>query len=168
MAPLSRPSGLHATSATLDDPASRMLHDHDENPFVASLRNSQNYALVPRFQLESGEMLFNVPVAYTVHGQLSAAGDNAMVVCHALSGSADVTDWWAPHLGRAGRALDVSSFFIICLNVLASPYGTASPLTFRDGDPSKGVWGPDFPQTTIRDDVRYVLGFCMACTLEFV
>lgn len=77
-----------------------------------------------------------------------------MVICHALSGSADVADWWGPLMGGKGRAFDTTRFFIICINALGSPYGSASPVTARDGDISKGRYGPEFPLTTIRDDVR--------------
>lgn len=53
-----------------------------------------------------------------------------------------------------GRAFDPTKFFIICCNVLGSPYGTASPVTVN---PDTGVnYGPEFPLTTIRDDVKYV------------
>lgn len=109
---------------------------------------------MPAFDLESGVTLRNVPVAYTTRGTLNAAGDNAMVICHALTGSADVSDWWGPLLGGPGRAFDVSRFFVICLNSLGSPYGSASPVTAKDGDASRGRYGPEFPLTTIRDDVR--------------
>ena len=77
-----------------------------------------------------------------------------MVICHALTGSADVADWWGPLLGGPGRAFDVTRFFVVCMNSLGSPYGTASPVTNKDGDPEKGPYGPEFPLTTIRDDVR--------------
>lgn len=109
---------------------------------------------MPSFQLESGVDLHNVPVAYTTRGTLSPDGSNAMVICHALTGSADVGDWWGPLLGGPGRVFDVSRFFVICLNSLGSPYGSASPVTAKDGDPSRGRYGPEFPLTTIRDDVR--------------
>ncbi|EFX06153.1 homoserine O-acetyltransferase [Grosmannia clavigera kw1407] len=124
-----------------------------ENPFAALIPDQQ-FAIVPSFQLESGVALQNVPVAYTTRGTLSPDGSNAMVICHALTGSADVGDWWGPLLGGPGRAFDVSRFFIICLNSLGSPYGSASPVTAKDGDPSRGRYGPEFPLTTIRDDVR--------------
>jgi len=110
--------------------------------------------VIPAFTLESGVTLRNVPVAYTTRGTLNAAGDNAMVICHALTGSADVGDWWGPLLGGPGRAFDTSRFFIVCMNSLGSPYGTASPVTAKDGDPAKDRYGPEFPLTTIRDDVR--------------
>ena len=124
-----------------------------ENPF-SSLIPDQNIAIVPEFTLESGARLRNVPVAYTTRGTLSASRDNAMVICHALTGSADVADWWGPLLGGPGRIFDTSRFFIVCMNSLGSPYGTASPVTAVDGDESKGCYGPDFPLTTIRDDVK--------------
>jgi homoserine O-acetyltransferase len=110
--------------------------------------------VIPSFTLESGVTLYDVPVAYTTRGTLSPNGDNVMVICHALTGSADVADWWGPLLGGPGRAFDTSRFFVVCMNSLGSPYGTASPVTAKDGDVSKGRYGPEFPLTTIRDDVR--------------
>jgi homoserine O-acetyltransferase len=77
-----------------------------------------------------------------------------MVICHALTGSADVADWWGPLLGGPGKAFDISRFFVVCMNSLGSPYGSASPVTYADGDPAKGHYGPEFPLTTIRDDVN--------------
>lgn len=127
-----------------------------ENPF-ASLIPDQQIAIVPSFTLESGDVLQNVPVAYSTRGTLSEQGDNAIVICHALSGSADVSDWWGPLMGGSGRAFDVTRFFVVCLNSLGSPYGTASPVTNVNGDPQLGQYGPEFPLTTIRDDVQYVL-----------
>lgn len=126
-----------------------------ENPF-ASLIPDQEIAIVPSFTLESGEVLRNVPVAHTTRGRLSESRDNAMVICHALSGSADVSDWWGPLLGGPGKAFDMTKFFIVCINSLGSPYGTASPVTNKDGDPAQGRYGPEFPLTTVRDDVMWV------------
>ena len=57
-------------------------------------------------------------------------------------------------MGR-GKAFDPNRFFIICANTLGSPYGSASPVTIN---PETGKqYGPEFPPTTIRDDVRYVV-----------
>lgn len=124
-----------------------------ENPFAALIPD-QEIVIIPSFTLESGVTLKNVPVAYTTRGNLSSNKDNAMVICHALTGSSDVSDWWGPLIGGPGRAFDISRFFIVCMNSLGSPYGTASPVTAKDGDPSNGRYGPEFPLTTIRDDVK--------------
>ncbi|KAK4541332.1 hypothetical protein LTR36_008090 [Oleoguttula mirabilis] len=133
--------------------------DQPENPFVSFIPD-QSIAIVPSFQLESGVTLHNVPVAYKTYGTLSPERDNAMVICHALTGSADVGDWWGPLLGGPGeegkeaRAFDMSRFFVVCMNSLGSPYGSASPVTAKDGDPANEHYGPEFPLTTVRDDVN--------------
>ncbi|KAK4448133.1 homoserine O-acetyltransferase [Podospora aff. communis PSN243] len=134
-------------------PKYERIRSQPENPFAALIPDQQ-IAVIPSFTLESGVTLRNVPVAYTTRGQLSPEGDNCMVICHALTGSADVSDWWGPLLGGPGRAFDTSRFFIVCMNSLGSPYGTASPVTAKDGNPELGRYGPEFPLTTIRDDVQ--------------
>ncbi|KAI0392024.1 homoserine O-acetyltransferase [Xylariaceae sp. FL0594] len=134
-------------------PKYERVQQQPENPFAALIPDQQ-IAIIPSFTLESGVTLHNVPLAYTTRGKLSANADNVMVICHALTGSADVSDWWGPLLGGPGRAFDTSRFFVVCMNSLGSPYGTASPVTAKDGDPKNGHYGPEFPLTTIRDDVN--------------
>lgn len=56
-------------------------------------------------------------------------------------------------MGR-GKAFDPKRFFIFCGNVMGSPYGSASPVT-TNPDTGK-IYGPEFPPTSIRDDVRYL------------
>lgn len=134
-------------------PSVERVTTQPENPFVGLLPE-QHIAIIPSFTLESGVVLRNAPVAYKTYGTLSSAGDNAMVICHALTGSADVGDWWGPLLGGSGKAFDLSRFYVVCLNSLGSPYGSASPVTAKDGDPELGLYGPEFPLTTVRDDVK--------------
>ncbi|KAI0785922.1 homoserine O-acetyltransferase [Abortiporus biennis] len=111
----------------------------------------QETLTLPTFTLESGRTLKQVPVAYKTWGKLNAARDNVMIICHAFTGSADVEDWWGPLMGK-GKAFDPTRFFIFCGNVMGSPYGSASPVTIN---PDTGKpYGPEFPLTTIRDDVR--------------
>ncbi|KAI7788347.1 homoserine O-acetyltransferase [Diaporthe eres] len=142
-----------ATNGQAESGRYERITSQAENPF-ASLIPDQQIAVIPSFTLESGVTLQHVPVAYTTKGKLSPNGDNAMVICHALTGSADVSDWWGPLLGGHGRAFDVSRFFVVCMNSFGSPYGTASPVTGKDGNMDNGRYGPEFPLTTIRDDVR--------------
>lgn len=127
-----------------------LTNNQPENPY-AKLVPGQSIAEVPSFELESGDILRKVPVAFKSWGKLNSSGTNCLVICHALSGSADVSDWWGPLLGR-GKAFDPSKFFIVCLNSLGSPYGSASPVT-RDPEINE-LYGPEFPLTTVRDDVK--------------
>ncbi|KAJ9082658.1 homoserine O- acetyltransferase [Entomophthora muscae] len=126
------------------------VQEQPENPF-SSLPKNQRICLVPEFILENNVVLRDVPVAYKTFGVLNEERDNVMVICHAFTGSSDVSDWWGALLGP-GKAFDISRFFIFCGNVLGSPYGTASPCT---QNPETGkIYGADFPTTTIRDDIR--------------
>ena len=106
---------------------------------------------LPAFTFEDGTVFRDVPVAYGAWGTLNAAADNAVLVCHALTGSPDAADWWGPLIGP-GRVLDTDRFFVVCANVIGSPYGTLSPVT---RDPTTGRrYGGAFPVPTIRDTVR--------------
>lgn len=109
------------------------------------------------FVLESGERLRGVEIAYRTWGALSPARDNAVVVCHALTGSADVDRWWGGLLG-GGRALDPEVDFVVAANLLGSCYGTTGPLSPRAGAgarrPGEAPWAGDFPAITVRDQVR--------------
>ncbi|GAA5914440.1 hypothetical protein JCM5296_002139 [Sporobolomyces johnsonii] len=114
---------------------------------------SQNIAVVSEFTLESGVKLSNVSVGFRTWGKLNDKKDNVMVICHALTGSSDVEDWWGPLLGPS-HAFDPTRYFIFCANVMGSPYGTASPVTQNPEREDAGWWGPEFPATMVRDDVR--------------
>lgn len=63
---------------------------------------------------------------------------------------------WGPLLGPS-HAFDPTRFFIFCANVLGSPYGTASPVSKNLLRDDGGRWGPEFPATVVRDDVRYTI-----------
>lgn len=105
---------------------------------------------IPEFTLEGGAVLRDVPVAFRSWGTLNEAGTNAVVICHALTGNPEADDWWSELLGP-GRALDTDRYFVLCANVMGSPYGTVSPVSTNPdtGEP----WGQSFPATTVRDTV---------------
>ncbi len=101
--------------------------------------------------LESGRTLRRPTLHYAVYGRLNAARDNAVLVCHALSGSARVGSWW-PEIFAPGAVLSLEHDFVICINMLGSCYGSTGPGSV---DPETGlVYGPDFPLVSIRDNVR--------------
>ncbi len=107
---------------------------------------------VGSFPLECGAVLPQVEIAYRTWGPRGARRPaSAVLVCHALTGSADVDAWW-PRLLGGGRALDPERELVICSNVLGGCYGTTGPASV---EPRRGrPWGADFPPITVRDMVR--------------
>ncbi|MEE4270690.1 MAG: homoserine O-acetyltransferase [Thermoanaerobaculales bacterium] len=115
------------------------------SPIDASIRE------IGDFRLESGEVVPDARIAYRSWGTLNPSATNAVVVCHALTGSPDVDLWWPALLGP-GRAFDPLRDFVICCNVLGSSYGSTGPASLRPGTDHR--WGADFPATTVADTVR--------------
>lgn len=114
-------------------------------------RPTQIFHLPQPFPLEAGGVLPELQLAYRTWGRLNEGRDNAVLVCHALTGSADVDVWWPGLLG-AGRALDPTTDFVVCSNVLGSCYGSSGPLTLHPT--RRQPWGEAFPEVTVRDMVR--------------
>ncbi|KAI0391239.1 acetyl coenzyme A:deacetylcephalosporin C o-acetyltransferase [Xylariaceae sp. FL0594] len=126
---------------------------HDGRHGLSDKLPTQFYTTLDSFELESGEVLVDATVAFTIRGQLNEARTNVIVICHALSGNADCFDWWSLLLSRPSKpAIDTSKYCVICFNALGSPYGSSSPLSSKPG--SASLYGYEFPQTTIRDDAR--------------
>lgn len=110
-----------------------------------------DFILDESLMLESGRALPQPTLHYAVYGKLNAARDNAVLICHALSGSARVGDWW-PEVFAPGALLSLEHDFVICINLLGSCYGSTGPGSVN---PETGlVYGPDFPLVSIRDNVR--------------
>ncbi|MBS1805911.1 MAG: homoserine O-acetyltransferase [Acidobacteria bacterium] len=110
-----------------------------------------DFVLDRHLVLESGRTLAQPTLHYAVYGKLNASRDNAVLVCHALSGSARVGDWW-PEVFAPGALLSLDHDFVICINLLGSCYGSTGPGSV---DAETGlVYGPDFPLVSIRDNVR--------------
>jgi len=112
-------------------------------------------------QLESGKTLAPVDVAYETYGQLNTSGDNAILICHALSGNAHAAGknnpddpkpgWWDIMVGP-GKGIDTNKYFVICSNFLGGCSGTTGPGSIN---PETGKpYGLDFPIITIADMVR--------------
>ena len=115
-------------------------------------------ATLPGFVTESGFKFETIEVSYQTLGKLSPARDNAILVCHGLSGTAHVAGldptgrpgWWDYHVGP-GKAIDTDKFFVIGTNTLGGCNGTTGPLSLN---PQTGrPYGPGFPRITVRDMV---------------
>lgn len=109
--------------------------------------------------LERGAVLPQVSVVYETYGKLSPARDNAVLICHALSGDSHVArhndqddpGWWDLLVGP-GKAIDTNRYFVICPNVLGGCRGTTGP---HSVNPETGRrYGSDFPLITVGDIVR--------------
>jgi homoserine O-acetyltransferase/O-succinyltransferase len=109
-----------------------------------------DYVLSDHLLLECGRTLAGITLHYAVYGKLNAARDNAVLVCHALSGSALVGEWW-PEVFGPGALLSLEHDFVICINLLGSCYGSTGPSSVNPetGEP----YGADFPLVSIRDNV---------------
>ena len=103
------------------------------------------------FELESGQVLPGLTIAYHVYGKLSEDQDNVVWVCHALTANSDVADWW-PGLVGSGHLINPEKYFIVCANILGSCYGSSGPLAINEQS-QKPYYG-SFPTITIRDMVR--------------
>lgn len=113
-------------------------------------------------QLECGRELASYDIVYETYGQLNAARDNAVLVCHALSGdhhaagyhSADdkKPGWWDACIGP-GKPIDTNRFFVVSPGNLGGCSGSTGPVSLN---PETGeAYGPDFPMVTVHDWVRY-------------
>jgi homoserine O-acetyltransferase len=117
------------------------------------------HALPAPLGLEAGGELPGVRLAYETWGSLSPSADNAVLVCHALTGDSHVAGpavpghptagWWDALVGP-GKAVDTDRWFVVVPNVLGGCQGSTGPATpGRDGRP----WGSQFPFVTVRDQV---------------
>lgn len=104
------------------------------------------------FKLASGQVLQPVTLRYALYGELNEARDNAILVCHALSGSARAADWW-PQLIGPRRLFDTTRYCVIGVNILGSCYGSTGPFSENPSRPGE-TYGGDFPLVTISDMVR--------------
>jgi homoserine O-acetyltransferase/O-succinyltransferase len=103
------------------------------------------------FRLLAGGALSPVTLRYATYGELNAGRDNAILVCHALSGSARVGDWWPQLFGERG-IFDLSKDCVVGVNIIGSCYGSTGPTSIN---PATGrVYGAGFPLVTIHDIVR--------------
>ncbi len=108
--------------------------------------------------LKSGTTLPQYDLVYETYGTLNTAGNNAVLICHALSGSHHVAGvyaddatklgWWDNMVGP-GKPIDTNHFFVIGLNNLGGCYGSSGPVSIN---PQTGKsYGASFPLVTVED-----------------
>jgi len=113
------------------------------------------------FRLRNGGILKELTVAYETYGELSAKRDNAVYVCHALTGDAHVAGlgdpandkpgWWDEMVGQ-GKGIDTNYYFVVCANILGGCSGTTGPSSIN---PETGKpYGSCFPAITVADMVE--------------
>jgi homoserine O-acetyltransferase/O-succinyltransferase len=132
--------------------------------------------------LDAGRELRDVRIAYETYGKLTAARDNVVLVCHALSGDAHAAGitpgapsageldtkalgWWDPMIGP-GRSFDTDRWHVVCTNLLGGCRGTTGPSSL---DPDTGKpYGSTFPPITVTDLVRTQHAFLQALGIDSV
>ena len=112
-------------------------------------------------KLSCGMVLDNYELIYETYGKLNKNKDNAVLVCHALSGNQHVagrhkkTDkhpgWWDSLVGP-GKPLNTNKFFVIGINNLGGNEGSTGPKSINPK--TKKVWGSSFPIITVEDWVK--------------
>lgn len=103
------------------------------------------------FTLESGKVVQGFHLAYTTWGHLNATRDNVVWVFHALTANSNPAEWW-PGIVGPNAFLNPGQYFIVCVNMPSSCYGSLSPLSTnpQTGEP----YYHGFPLFTTRDMVR--------------
>ena len=108
-----------------------------------------NITRLAPFELEIGRALPRVELRYAMYGEPDADCSNVSLVCHALSGSSRVDQWWPELLETI---FDLDRECVVCFNVIGGCYGSTSAASIN---PETGhAYGSHFPQVTVRDWVR--------------
>ncbi|OKY77321.1 MAG: Homoserine acetyltransferase MET2 [Candidatus Methanohalarchaeum thermophilum] len=121
---------------------------------------TKKHQIKEKIQLESGKKFGPIEVAYETYGTLNQEKNNAILVCHPLTGDAHAAGyhegdqdpgWWDNMIGP-GKAFDTEKYYVICSNVLGGCKGTTGP---KSTNPETGEpYALDFPVITIKDMVK--------------
>lgn len=115
------------------------------------IRNEYTYN--GTFTFEAGGEIEGLKVVYHCSERQWEKDDSRKVIwiCHALTANSDAQDWW-PELVGPGKLFDTEKYFVVCVNMLGSPYGSSGP---SSTNPTTGKpYFLDFPKITVRDIVR--------------
>jgi len=131
-------------------------------PGEVGIVRPQDFVFERAFAFKNGQTLpGGFTLRYETYGALNATRDNAILICHALSGDHHCAGWHSPddrkpgwwnNLIGPGKAVDTGRFFVVCANVLGGCQGSTGP---SSADPATGrPYGLSFPAVTIRDMVN--------------
>lgn len=131
------------------------------DPSSVGLVKPQVLKFTSPLTLECQRVLPEFELVIETYGQLNAEKSNAILICHALSGSHHAAGyhseqdtkagWWDALIGK-GKAIDTNKFFVVCLNNIGSCHGSTGPTSIN---PETGkIYGADFPLITIKDWVK--------------
>jgi homoserine O-acetyltransferase len=135
------------------------LESSDSQRHARPLKHARSVTFDEPLELEHGALLPQATVVYETYGRLAPNRDNAVLVCHALSGDSHVArhdsdddpGWWDILVGP-GKPIDTDRYFVICPNLLGGCRGTTGPSSIH---PQTGrPYGPDFPVVTVGDMVE--------------
>ena len=142
------------------------MNDSEQAPLIpeegeVGFVEYQDFVSAEPFSFVSGGSIPELRLRYETYGHLNASKDNAILICHALSGDhhcAGVHDiderkqgWWNFMVGP-GKPIDTTRYFVICSNVLGGCQGSSGPGSIN---PETGhAYNLDFPKLTVRDMVR--------------
>ncbi len=135
------------------------IESSDSQRHARPLRHAQYWTDRRELALAGGARLPEVTVCYETYGALNEARDNAVLICHAISGDSHVArhdddddpGWWEILVGP-GKPIDTERYFVICSNALGGCRGTTGP---NFTDPQTGrPYGADFPVVTVGDMVE--------------
>jgi len=130
-------------------------------PGDVGLVEPRDFISIEPFPFENGQVLPGFTLRYETYGRPNAARNNAILICHALSGDHHCAGihslndrkpgWWDNLIGP-GKPVDTNKFFVLCANVLGGCQGSSGP---SSTNPATGKpYGTSFPFVTVRDMVR--------------
>ena len=131
------------------------------NDSSVGIVKSKTVEIKQNLKLDCGKDLKNFSLVYETYGELNSEKNNAILICHALSGDHhaagyyNIDDrkpgWWDSCIGP-GKPFDTNKFFIVSLNNLGGCMGSTGPNTINS---ETGLeYGPDFPIVTVNDWVN--------------
>jgi homoserine O-acetyltransferase len=145
----------------MNDAAADLPANTPPEPGEVGLVAPRDFVSTELFACDHGEVLPGFTLRYETYGRLNAAADNAVLICHALSGDHHCAGihrlndrkagWWNNLIGP-GKAVDTNHWFVVCPNVLGGCQGSTGPSSIN---PATGrPYGVGFPPVTIADMVR--------------